>query len=57
MERGAATTFASDVRAVIVGLEAAETSPGAPGAGFGFVALFTLTLFGFGAAMEDAAAL
>lgn len=57
MELGAATTFPSHVRALIVGLEAAETSPGAPGAGFGFVALFTLTVFGFGAAMEDAAAL
>lgn len=40
-----------------MGLEAAETSLGAPGARSGFVALFTLTVFGFGAAMEDAAAL
>lgn len=31
MEVGAATTFPSDVRALIVGLEAAETSLGAPG--------------------------
>lgn len=48
MERGAATTFPSDVSALIVELEAAEASLGAPGARSGFVALFMLTLFGFG---------
>lgn len=57
MELRAATTFASDVRALIVELEAAETSLGAPSTRFGFVALFTLTVFGFGATIEDAAAL
>lgn len=57
MKLGAATTFPSDVGALIGELELAATSFGAPRARFGFVALFTSFVFGFGAGMEDAAAL